>query len=483
MTLRPFKLCYNGKDYSKPPKELYYIENHRGERLLGEIKIGDNHFFHKILSYPITAFGYRIQFEDTDFKEHPQRYINPRFDKKDVIRALDFWIEYWVYQNKCDYILEGTVNKDFELTVRELIEFRDAVMKMPTDSEFVRQKIRVNDVNFNYEWAGKYYILKNNKVDTNMTKKDISYHTSEFNVIFPKPLSQPAVDQIIEFTENVLNSSKTTASTVDQFCYVVRKKTYKEVSKELNDIPKNTSELFEMFGNSFSNALSEALGTLINRTLDVGENTITEEQRDDIFDAMNLSSLLASSTNEIHYPNMVLQVNGIVVDSNSNDFSTVPIRLVNGLGTIIDSSIFMNNMSPFNNLESFSQIDTHIRLDGANTRIILNGNEYHMVNLNILHNPRQRHNRIYRDLWVTEANVSIAANGNEIRLNFNSTEGVMRINISLTLNIMGNETGEFMRQNIGEDSRPWELEILGNNRVRIGDSICTVLEPINISIH
>ena len=48
--------------------------------------------------------------------------LNPKFDRTDVIKALDFWIEHWVYQNKKDYILEGTVNKDFELTVRELIE-------------------------------------------------------------------------------------------------------------------------------------------------------------------------------------------------------------------------------------------------------------------------------------------------------------------------------------------------------------------------
>src|SRR6476660_1542162 len=101
MTIRPFKIISLEGDTD------YGIYNHRGEKVCLSQKL-HKQFYKKLLSYPITAFGYDLGIYVADkFKR-----INPKFDKKDVIKALDFWIEYFVYQNKCDYILENTVNKD-----------------------------------------------------------------------------------------------------------------------------------------------------------------------------------------------------------------------------------------------------------------------------------------------------------------------------------------------------------------------------------
>jgi hypothetical protein len=213
MTLRPFKLIYAGKTYDRK-NDIFGVENHRGERLddhsntnkgLG-IKVTKK-FWKKLLSYPITAFGYRIQFEgEQQFKDLP----NPKFDKKDVIKALDFWIEYFVYQNKCDYILENTVNKDFELYLEELIRVREAVLKDPADTKYVRQKIRPD--------SGSSFEREYNLTYVGKDGKRIKH--------YPK--------QIIEFTENVLDTSNTPFSTVDQFCYKVKtmtRKEYEEYSK------------------------------------------------------------------------------------------------------------------------------------------------------------------------------------------------------------------------------------------------------------
>jgi hypothetical protein len=198
MTIRPFKIT-NGNLF------ITRIQTHRGEDLIKKsIKI-PRKFWKKLLSYPITAFGYGID-HPPENKELP----NPKFDRTDVIKALDFWIEHWVYQNKKDYILEGTVNKDFELTVRELIETREAVLKIPVDTQFVRQKIRTG-LDFEREYSLKF---------TGIDGKEVKHKRD------PK--------EIVEFTENVLqynSNSSSSASTVDQFCYVVRRMTYKEYMK------------------------------------------------------------------------------------------------------------------------------------------------------------------------------------------------------------------------------------------------------------
>src|SRR6476659_2688064 len=104
MTIRPFRITTT-KSF------MIRIQTHRGDELIRKsIKIPKN-FYKKLLSYPITAFGYNFDIISKNITIE----FNPKFDKKDVIKALDFWIEYFVYQNKCDYILENTVYKDFDL--------------------------------------------------------------------------------------------------------------------------------------------------------------------------------------------------------------------------------------------------------------------------------------------------------------------------------------------------------------------------------
>ena len=179
MTIRPFKIIaieHNTK---------FQIINHRLQKVCTGWKLHPQ-FYDKLLSYPITAFGYELGI----YVDEKYKNINPKFDKKDVIKALDFWIEYFVYQNKCDYILENTVNSEFELHLKELIMVREAVLKDPADTKYVRQKIR------------------------------------------------PQMKPKVEFTENVLDTTKkgnTSFSTVDQFCYKVH-----TITRNEYEVYKNT---------------------------------------------------------------------------------------------------------------------------------------------------------------------------------------------------------------------------------------------------
>lgn len=129
--IRPFTIS-NTIDY------IIRIQDHRHNELINKsIKKSDN-FYEKLFSHPITAFGYKI---DNMFKDLP----NPKFSKHDTIRALDFWIEYWVYENQKESVLTGTVNVDHEITLKELILVREKIMKMPSSTEFTRERIRVSD--------------------------------------------------------------------------------------------------------------------------------------------------------------------------------------------------------------------------------------------------------------------------------------------------------------------------------------------------
>jgi hypothetical protein len=89
---------------------------------------------------------------------------------------------------------------------------------------------------------------------------------------------------------------------------------------------------------------------------------------------------------------------------------------------------------------------------------------------------------IYRDLWIESVNITA---GRRSTLNINFLNGttlnsLVRSNISLEI-FNPTTVGDFMRTNIRDSSGPWELEILGDNRVRIGEDEYEVREPINIS--
>ena len=116
---------------------LLNVSNHMKEVLGHDIKIENVKYFIRCINKnPITAFGYDIQGKDSKLYNHP------RFSKHEVIRALDFWIEHWVYQNQLEAAFTDTVNVDHEITLKELILVREKVMKMPADTKFTRERIK-----------------------------------------------------------------------------------------------------------------------------------------------------------------------------------------------------------------------------------------------------------------------------------------------------------------------------------------------------
>ena len=405
MTLRPFKITYHT---SKQHGLRHSILTHRGEYISKEQKLGKK-FFDKLLSYPITAFGYDIfQVSSTTWaKALGDPTLNPKFDRTDVIKALDFWIEHWVYQNKKDYILEGTVNKDFELTVRELIETREAVLKMPADTQFVRQKIRSDiskggkdylyDKTTNHERKFYKYDGDENREITNMSESEIAQIEKEYNVKFTrkKPLFQPAVDQIVEFTENVLQDGNTSASTVDQFCYVVRKMTYKEYMERQYELYTYNINFFREDGPRFNfgglddESSPSMWGGRHSDGVSVAERPPNASSTDDDFQIISVPitaqtvTIIDDESDSLVFENMHLSsIDGFNFSADPDTSMTVPVVFTRD-NTEITMNMFL---TPTQQIHMFDgPLGTVHRIqitnpnDPNNWRVEIDGTEYHVV--------------------------------------------------------------------------------------------------------
>lgn len=243
--IRPLKLIYNAKTYDENGRytttSKYSVNNHRDEILNNKILVPeDSEFWKKLLSHPITAFGYDIQ-----FRNEISNLPNPRFSKHDIIRSLDFWIEHWVYQNQVESVLTGTVNVDHEITLKELILVREKIMKMSVDTKFTRERIKepVLDYskgghNFNFEITKNnirkfyHYDGDDDRVITNMTKAEIKTVEKEKGYEFPIKgyHKKPKLPEKVVFTQAVYCED----SSLDPFCHMVLELTPEEYTKYKN---------------------------------------------------------------------------------------------------------------------------------------------------------------------------------------------------------------------------------------------------------
>jgi hypothetical protein len=497
MTLRPFKITYNT---SKQHGLRHSIMNHRGEYISKERKLG-NKFFDKLLSYPITAFGYDIfQVNSTTWaKALGDPTFNPKFDKKDVIKALDFWIEYFVYQNKCDYILENTVNKDFELHLEELVRVREAVLKDPADTKYVRQKIRPKTI------MGVY--------PGHDGGKDFGTYTT---FITNK-------DGLIEFTENVLDTSNYNLpfSTVDQFCYKVKTMTRKEYE---NSKPYATGTIGYRWGlidnfrddlqrfnftspgittaGWFQAAVDNSMSELSRALSEVGAGTTITPGGDwnAISDTEEVPITAQSITvtddesDIITYENMnIVNISNDIFPSNSDDFIMIPITF-SGNGTEISMDTFVNSSNSIERLiNSWSAHRIQIRPNQQNF-LEIDGQEYHTTNVSIRHNPMRPSIR-FDDLWIESVEVSVDGRGSTFRVDFIQIpqQNLNMVRTGLSIILVNPSQGSLMRQSINNDQqRAWSLQMLGNNRVWIGDAranegrgegdVYDIIEPVRIDI-
>ena len=265
--IRPLKISFNSYKKLGP---VYTVKTHKHEILVTHIKFRKESF-EKLLSYPITAFGY-----DLTTARLPVD-INPKFSKHDVIRALDFWIEHWVYQNQLEATFTDTVNVDHEITLKELILVRESIMKMPADTKFTRERIKEHEVdnskgghNFNFEvprdGIRKFYHYDgdDDRVITNMTEKEVINMEQEIGKIFPrkghyKKPKLPDKKKIV-FTQAVYCED----SSLDPFCHRVLELTPDEYIKYKNK-PYTTGQIKYNFSEEFlMNATNTAGGFFMN---------------------------------------------------------------------------------------------------------------------------------------------------------------------------------------------------------------------------
>ena len=525
-----------------------------------DIKIENVKYFIRCINKnPITAFGYDIQGKDSKLYNHPH------FSKHEVIRALDFWIEHWVYQNQCEAAFTDTVNVDHEITLKELILVREKVMKMPADTKFTRERIKEPITskgahNTNYEKVDHNGVRKfyhydgdDDRVITNMTKAEIISAEKHIGESFKKKgdTKKPKLPEKVVFTQAVYCED----SSLDPFCHMVLELTPEEYIKYKNkpyatgQIKYNFSEELllgvQNSGGLFTNAMAAAmssvqgsmedLATALNGISDVNVSepwTIIDERAfNDLQDAINLVGMLPSTgadfpigapTDEISgmmdsgnhsggglgsiirpqegpdhllhsnlhpgiptitYVNMHSIINGQPIMTDTNSFITIPVTF-NGNGAEISTDIFMELGSSIDQITSWNNHRIQIR-PGQQNFLEIDGQEYHCVDMNISHNPSMPFSMHLRDLWIESTTSEASGAGTKLEINFQTTMGLTRMNISITLHnpdtLLSNNSA-LMRQSINQQ-RAWDLEILGNQRVRIGGDVFVVLEPIQISMH
>lgn len=410
--IRPLKLEHmkvSGITFKNQIHGTHHVLNHMGDTIACGT-VTDKHFWKKLLSHPITAFGYSF---NSDYKDLP----NPRFSKHDVIRALDFWIEHWVYQNQVESVLTGTVNIEHEKTLKEMILVREKVMKMPVKTKFTRARIRVNQVT---------------GVDPGHNGK---YFTASTFII-------PDKKGKIVFTEAVCVED---SSATDPFCHQILEMTKEEYERD--KIPWADKPISKI-----NRKLQGLIQTHMNLALEAVSNTII-------------------------YENMLVGIEGMVF-TDSNSFVTIPVGF-RGNGTEINMDIFLTDNSIEELGRSMGRHTVQIRPSSTDGNFLeIDGQKYHTTNVSISHNPRRPFSMILRDLWIDMVNIT-AARHNIMDIYFLSTMGLTRTNISLTLHEPTD--GAFMRQSFRNDEvRAWDLEILGDNRVSIGGDLYTVIEPIQI---
>ena len=491
------------------------IKNHSGEILAKNIKLS-KHGIKKLMFYPITAFGYDLN----DFKIVSKGVEeNPKFSKHDVIRALDFWIEHWVYQNQLEATFTDTVNVDHEITLKELILVRESIMKMPADTKFTRERIKEpNDEANNFEYmdqdTGRYYHFKAKyrQVTTNMSAEQIKAAENIMKQKFPTTELPKMSKKKVVFTQAVYCED----SSLDPFCHMVLELTPEEYIKYKNkpyatgQIKYNFSEELllgvQNSGGLFTNAMAAAMSSVqrsmedlaaaLNNVVPVPPTRFSERAFNDLQDAINLigadfpvgvpittirglDDVISSRTDTITYVNMHYISNGQPIMTDPNSFITIPVTF-NGSGVEINTDIFLQSGDMIDKLTSWNNHRIQIR-PALRNFLEIDGEEYHCVNMNISHNPSIPFSMHLRDLWIESTTSEASGAGTKLEINFQTTMGLTRMNISLTLD---NPSGSgFMRTDIDDmNNRQWNLEILGNNRVRIGEDDFTVTEPIQINM-
>lgn len=265
--IRPFSIVH----LTTSPKGKYHFFDHRSNELAVYKSIPE-HFFEKLLSHPITAFGYRFVDINPD--------INPRFSKHDIIRSLDFWIEHWIYENQKESVLTGTVNVDHEITLKELILVREKIMKMPVETQFTRGKIRVPEVdyskgahNINYEKTDHNGVRKfyhydgdDDRVITNMTDEEIRFAEKRVGESFKKKGHYKKIKKLPEkivFTEAVFVEDSST----DPFCHKVVEMTREEYEKKVHCYPSGIKHL-----NGLADATNIAVQDILNSFVTASES-------------------------------------------------------------------------------------------------------------------------------------------------------------------------------------------------------------------
>lgn len=453
---------------------LLNVSNHMKEVLGHDIKIENVKYFIRCINKnPITAFGYDLMGKDSKLYNHPH------FSKHDMIRALDFWIEHWVYQNQLEATFTDTVNVDHEITLKELILVREKIMKMPADTKFTRERIKEPVTSAGQIRKQKEKVVFTQAVYCEDSSLDPFCHMvleltpEEYIKYKNKPYATGQINFSEEFLINATNTAGAAFTNITAALTANIQGSMEDLAAALSrTAPITVSAPWTVILPEFEvmSVPAEA------RSFTIDDTTVEDDEVHTGPDHLLHSNLHPGIHDDtITYVNMRSVVNGQPVMEDPNTFVIIPVSF-SGNGAEINADVFLQSGDMIDELTSWNNHRIQIR-PGQRNFLEIDGEEYHCASMRLSHNPSTPlTGMIFRDL----IKISTETTGGRIvsmEVNFGAHIGITQCEIYLKID--NPDGGRLMDD---RSFTQWDLEILGNNRVRIGDHDYTVTEPIEISM-
>jgi hypothetical protein len=136
-----------------------------------DTKIGKIKDIDPIFRHPITAIAYSVD----GYSWSNIKSTNILWDKKDIIKAIDFWIADKVLENERILLLEGNLKDVEEIELKNLIRMRNAVRDLPTNAKFTKNcyNHKIRSLRHFSTWLVEFYHCEEKKVVTQ--NLDIKY--------------------------------------------------------------------------------------------------------------------------------------------------------------------------------------------------------------------------------------------------------------------------------------------------------------------
>jgi len=132
-----------------------------------------------LFRHPITAIAYSfdLMYNDTIMHGGAETVV---WDKKDIIKAVDFWISDKILENERLLFLNDKLDDVEEIELKNLIRLRNEVKALPTDAKFTRNGYNPNISTLKYykTWLVEFFYCKEKTISKMVNKTKETFDMS-----------------------------------------------------------------------------------------------------------------------------------------------------------------------------------------------------------------------------------------------------------------------------------------------------------------